>query len=320
MKKCFITMVSLLLTLISNAQITLNYFTNAPSPWDYYECTQVQKMINVGSSGANQHWNFSTIDTTESRLVRNAAFASQDMLTDVTLNDSLGKHLPYKIYQDSVLLHKNAIDLNENPLTYLTFPFTYGDEVNDEGHYIKNEFYGQYNVTTKRNIKADGWGTITLPDQSTHNVIRVVTSDSIFENYCGQGGCFSQVKFQQNFAWFNANQKYPIFQYTTENVIGDPYTSYDFRFMSNLPSTVSTEDINLKLFDFYPNPSKQQINVINAVGNYTISNINGQTVLSGKIDNSYRNINISNLANGLYFLSIFNEEENSIQTQKFIKN
>jgi hypothetical protein len=90
--------------------------------------------------------------------------------------------------------------------------------------------------------------------------------------------------------------------------------------MQNLPSTVSTEDINLKLFDFYPNPAQQQITVINAVGNYTINNINGQTVSSGKIDNSYRNINISNLANGLYFLSIFKEEENSIQTQKFIKN
>lgn len=83
------------------------------------------------------------------------------------------------------------------------------------------------------------------------------------------------------------------------------YNSYDFHFeVSILDPALSTADIsgteNVKLF---PNPTTNfiQVSALNSEKNFKIYNVLGEEVAGGKTHNN-KKIDVSNLANGLYFL------------------
>ena len=69
----------------------------------------------------------------------------------------------------------------------------------------------------------------------------------------------------------------------------------------------------------YPNPAKDILNINTNFGmikpTYRITNLLGQVITSGTIENN--SINISSLKKGIYLIELSDEEE--IFTQKFIK-
>jgi hypothetical protein len=73
-------------------------------------------------------------------------------------------------------------------------------------------------------------------------------------------------------------------------------------------------DNNLKVF---PNPAKSNITIThrNNLGGkkYTITNLIGQTVLSGKLNTEETIINLENLQSGVYILSIYGMSKQSIK-------
>lgn len=90
---------------------------------------------------------------------------------------------------------------------------------------------------------------------------------------------------------------------------------------SNIASnaTISIEDfINNKSFNVYPNPSNSVINIDYTVDDqssksYSIFNVYGELVNNG---NGLRNIDISNLSNGVYFIQI--DENGKMLRAKFV--
>lgn len=76
-------------------------------------------------------------------------------------------------------------------------------------------------------------------------------------------------------------------------------------------------------YDIYPNPSKEKIkfifndsNGISKMGiDYVIYNPTGQIVLEGNIGNNNNEIEIGTLENGLYLVTLMNDNV----TKKFIK-
>ena len=105
------------------------------------------------------------------------------------------------------------------------------------------------------------------------------------------------------------------------NSIFDTRTGISVRWIKN--STMGNETFNNQLFEIYPNPAKDQLiidskNTTNLVGwNYKILNALGQEVLYGVL-NSQLNIIQLNIINGqgLYFVKIFDRENNLIETKK----
>ena len=71
----------------------------------------------------------------------------------------------------------------------------------------------------------------------------------------------------------------------------------------------------------YPNPAQNNLNISIESGNYSVSIFNslGKQVLLQNITEDV-NINVSNLAKGLYFLKITDAETNKTYKKKFIKN
>ncbi len=84
-------------------------------------------------------------------------------------------------------------------------------------------------------------------------------------------------------------------------------------------STISIADYNNNNhFSVYPNPSNSVINIDYTGGSqsdksYTIFNVYGELVNNG---NGLRNIDISNLSNGVYFIQI--EEQAQVIRVKFV--
>jgi hypothetical protein len=83
---------------------------------------------------------------------------------------------------------------------------------------------------------------------------------------------------------------------------------------------VQNIDINTAL-SVYPNPSKTLITISNKSRNlagreYRISNLIGQTLLSGKLSIEETQVNIESLSSGVYLLSIAGMSSQSIKVVK----
>lgn len=93
---------------------------------------------------------------------------------------------------------------------------------------------------------------------------------------------------------------------------------YVLNISSSLGISESFASADLKIF---PNPTTEILNIVNNYSenlNYKITNLNGQVIESGALLNINKQINVSSLFAGLYFLSLF-ENNNLVIQQKFIK-
>ncbi|MBL7935003.1 MAG: T9SS type A sorting domain-containing protein, partial [Bacteroidia bacterium] len=85
------------------------------------------------------------------------------------------------------------------------------------------------------------------------------------------------------------------------------------------PTNVNELVTDIKLFEIHPNPTTSILNIVdeqNQLQNSTIEikNYLGQTVYSNSFTNQ---INLSNLSNGMYFLTI--QDKENIKTMKVVK-
>jgi len=83
--------------------------------------------------------------------------------------------------------------------------------------------------------------------------------------------------------------------------------------------TVGLNEINSKLeneITVYPNPANNEINISTPIKNatYTFTNMYGELVSKGKSPK----INTSALANGIYFITLFDEQQNMVGTEKVL--
>ena len=83
-----------------------------------------------------------------------------------------------------------------------------------------------------------------------------------------------------------------------------------------VPGTADIEEAGVTMIDVSPNPATQQLKINNFdINDYTVMNAYGQTVLRGSTENG--TVNVSELANGNYFINITNET--GIFKARFIK-
>jgi hypothetical protein len=87
---------------------------------------------------------------------------------------------------------------------------------------------------------------------------------------------------------------------------------------------LKTKGQSVNPIQIYPNPTRDRLTVKLGSGvfnefHYTIYNSNGQKMLSGKLRNTERTINLSQLSEGLYFISISDETSSVNVNRKLIK-
>jgi uncharacterized protein (TIGR02145 family) len=101
--------------------------------------------------------------------------------------------------------------------------------------------------------------------------------------------------------------------------IGVKGAGFSIRCIKNSP--LNTENLLKASFYIYPNPTKNAINIDlpiqDAPSEYIIWDLSGKKILNGTANSENTSINVSELQNGIYFITISNETKS--KTQKFIK-
>lgn len=171
-----------------------------------------------------------------------------------------------------------------NPRTLVVFPLSYQQTFNDD--YQKQ---GQSNVSVSKVYES--YGTILSQLGTFNDVIKLVEDDG-------------------DIMFLNSNPFHPILE-----IDGSSVTFWK-RVQPNSINENQTQKIQI-----FPNPAQNQI-TISSLENETeilIFSSNGKLIQSIKTNNeTIRNIDIQNLARGVYYIQTNNNQ--SIQNQLFIKN
>lgn len=86
------------------------------------------------------------------------------------------------------------------------------------------------------------------------------------------------------------------------------------------PTSINEKTYSVDLTSFYPNPAKDNLTVVNdnnAVLHAVVMNVLGQKVKSLTVENGSKNLDVSDLPEGLYYLSVL-QNEDVISTKKLI--
>ena len=80
----------------------------------------------------------------------------------------------------------------------------------------------------------------------------------------------------------------------------------------------NADEFGLSTVTIFPNPLSEFLTIsFNFESDYSLLNLNGQTLKKGKLNIGENSINLSNISSGLYFLKLSTEE--GTLTKKLIK-
>lgn len=199
------------------------------------------------------------------------------------------------------------------------FPLDYGADYTTKGYtYFDLSMFidAQWMQKRKRHTVVDGWGSITTP-YGTFDVLRVQHRVEETDSIGYTGTVFGlDIPVTYEYEWIAKNEKTPILRITTSELMGNEtvvsieYKDYDF---------LSIESLATDKLIVYPNPATNELNLSWKLGrkNVKIYQLDGTLVSDFSFDEKVEKFNISDLASGMYFLSIECEGESS--TTSFIK-
>ncbi len=288
--------------------------------------------VNQGNSGANQTWNFSSINV----LTDSAVFNWVDPAATPYASSFPGAHIAegnqiYYMYYTIVSgdLSNIGSGVGTPPTQLITtltdpeiifrIPFTYTNTYTDS--FNGTIIGGLFPVIRRGTITktADAYGTIILPTGTYNNVLRINFLQDITDSTSGIPVVIRTVT--DNYSWYTGQYKYPIFSITLSTI----YTVADQTTTKSAVITTLNESVGVvpignqvvskyKLNQNYPNPfnpltsitfdivktSDVKLVVYDALGREVAELVN-QRLSNG----SYKvDFNAANLTSGVYFYKL----------------
>ena len=325
--------------IISNAQITITA-NDAPQPGDIFVNAHDTTIDNIypGVPGENVIWDFSIlgedkVDTTF--IVQASEIDYNNEYPEATIAEILpGDTLFLQTTTESLALlgERNKIYWVkfDDPIKGLQFPITYGTTFQDSGHFL---FYSPYD-TVVQGVQIDtvnlertyalydtciAYGTLKLPHATYDNVIMLKETLKIHET----------LSIYTQWGWYDVeDSNYTVIRYDVyKNGYGSQLLDLliDTQNGSVKSATYKwTENnqmatLNKFNFDFYPNPTQDNITVSIPFNNseVTILNENGEVFFKKHYYSNKINIDVKNLPSGFYMIEVHTNIGTA--TQKFIK-
>lgn len=294
--KSIITLASAaMLTCYASAQPVINANNVAQNFNADFYFMETPTNFAAGPAGANQTWNFSGIGTgTLLGTDTVVPIAGTPYATTFPQANYLYKMNSPFLDADTYFYHKltgtafeiyslgydgdSGENYQENPRTYLTFPYSYNT--------IFTDTFKESSRPTASNITAtyDAYGTLIMPFGTFTNVVR---QKSVIDGVT-------------NYSWFNVNPFYPILQTAFEDGI--------IAYMIN--NTVLGID-NPTATDLvaYPNPVKTDLHVklpngFSGQANVTVTDMSGKQLINETFDHTEPILRLEGLAPGMYIVRL----------------
>ncbi len=251
---------------------------------------------NLATSGANITWDVSattaTLAGTVDFLEMSATpYAIEYPAANFAMKFTVGGSSQYSLFNlSNTVLEEVANNVGSaspvsftNYRTSLVFPFTFG--LSNTDTYQKST----QNVKTILNTY-DSYGTFITSTKTYSNVVRILIEDD----------------GNQSINWWNTAPLHPLFQASSGGFILWELTAN---------TTGVSEPVRNPLFDLYPNPANDQLNIINKelISKIEVYDIAGKLQFSS----TKSPLDIRNLKKGTYFLKAYSAK--GIVSQKFIK-
>ena len=258
--------------------------------------------LSPGDSGANQTWDFSGLSLTPANVTMNTVekstapnyndFPNSNYCLNVIDNhdpNNIAKY--YNFYSLSNTSFENLgqtygveISKNVNPEIEFQFPYTYNTVIN----------HGS--TMSSYTTVYDAYGTLKTPFGTYTNVIRQKSTGDTYITY----------------TWFQTNPYNPI-------MYGEFKDNGGLQVYKNTTGLGVNPIEPKKAMAVFPNPAHAELNVQipeqQTLDRVAITDVTGKIVL--KQDQNLNQINVSHLANGLYFIEAHSGMEKLVT--KFIK-
>lgn len=318
-------------------QPTLTYSGNAPQIGDIYNLHFVDaEGLSEGGSGANQVWSYtdlSVIESSQTTVMDPSAtpFAADFPEANAAFLFEAGNYTYAVIntnYVENVGIaaEESGIDFiihYTNPVRIINFPFAYGNSYTDD--YQGNYTMQMMTVTQSgtRTFTADAYGTLTTPEGTFNDVLRVKSVHSEVDSFfMGTMFLYANTGTIEDYAWYTNSAKEPLFNltYYTNSVTGTDTTAYYSGAPTFVPEPMHDE-VCMKL---YPVPAEDRMHITLSSGqtaNLNIYDISGKKVFTGEgiefQKDDPKAIDVSGLAPGTYFIHVHNQ--NLTVCRKFLK-
>lgn len=208
-----------------------------------------------------------------------------------------------------------------NSQLVISYPFTYNSTFTD---YFEGSGENSQGIETFRKgystSIADGYGTLTLPNGTFTNVLRVKTVQDYKDSFDFLGDAFEYKYFFTTYAYYSNDYRFPLLNISyneiTEPFLGSTSVSKSIAFYPN--STTSVEENASNDISIYPNPAIDRFFVNNngtaEITTVEILDITGKSVLSTPYTAS-NGISTEELPAGVYMVRLWNGEY-AVSTQR----
>ncbi|HRG57328.1 MAG TPA: T9SS type A sorting domain-containing protein [Bacteroidia bacterium] len=330
-KYYFILMIAIYANQSQGQTLNSSHF---PSPGDIYKYFYTDTLgIVAGSAGSAQIWNFEdlNVDTvlqTDNYVapivttppVTGHSVAQGDTLNGYNFFNNTATEYSMLGFSDSANVNVVAYS---NPMTLLTFPFSYGNTNTDNFAFTATFQGNAVNATGTINSSADGSGNLLLPQGAFNNVLRVkynvVTNITV--------SIFNITQTQNIYEWYDGINKFPLLhieQVTTTDPFGGAPTVDKLVWVEATGPAGIKNYTNKNDFSLSPNPAQDIVNlkfnqsnrnkteviIFNALGQIVYENNNVDAQLSNL------NISVADLEKGVYFVKV--NQNNNTFTKKLV--
>lgn len=305
----------------TNAQPSLTS-QNLPSDGDSYTVytnTNLSAGSNPGASGSNVTWDFSSMGTgTSNSLIYSSASATNypnaniEFTTQSTSNYFDVTSGAYTYYGFS---NASASSVFSDGQDQIRVPMSYNDNYTDpfEGTY---DAFGQtLDRTGDLDVTYDGYGTLSTPQGTYNNVIRVRIVRTSSDQISGQPVTNS---LDSIYFWYNEYTGHPIMTYTINYVDGNEQGRFaNYIDDADVVLSIPKESIEVKA---YPNPATDihSIKAEKQIESVLVYNMKGEEVIRNNPASSSFEINVSSLPKGQYFYEMRDNKGALLSRRKLI--
>lgn len=289
-----------------------------------------------GNAGANQIWNFSSLTVIDSYIIKienpaNTSNGSQYPTSTIAQLSPGGAELYVKNSGNSyevVGIVESSSNLNmsyNNTQKILERPVNYNDSLIDT--FTSQYTYSGQSITGGgvATTKADGYGTLVLPDSTYNDVLRV--RSSFFQNDSVSGSPIPiNINLQQtSYLWFVSAFAEPILRSDSFSIStpGPTITRHTVGYRPKLQTVgINTTTLNNVTYSCYLGNGILRIKGLKQDNQYTVAlyNIAGQSILSSTTvsGSEINTIPVPNTAKGVYHLSIKDNRANQTANIKVL--
>ncbi|MEX2485489.1 MAG: T9SS type A sorting domain-containing protein [Brumimicrobium sp.] len=304
-----------------------------PAVGDSYNMTMVDGTFNFPTAGANQTWDYSNISLGTNSTVEfvdpaTTPYAADFPNSNVALYDmAAGAYIYYETttteFLDWGLSTSQSNVIYSDPLTYITFPITYGDNSSDNASGTIASGMGTRSTTGT--IEGYGYGQLILPNITLNDILCVKFVQDITDDY---GGGNTSNSSTESYIFISSNESYIIFSL---NEVTQPGQTVKYGMSKanyvGLNDEANAGDIKTSVF---PNPVNRgddfnisielketksiDIQIIDVAGK-TVNTIGSQSLSAGTNNIA---IESNGLESGIYFVNINTNNGEHSSTVKMI--